>query len=214
MKPLATANNTATIFDCYIQDPVAAGSQQLVRIKRNGTTNNIELNYQSGGSLVANGRTDSSPWQAGSWGHYAVTFSNANTLVFYKNGVAIQFDVISDAGGSTPTNVTSHTFNTPIPVAARNCAFLFGGSLTGANDDFGGEVFNLGYWNTSLSAAEVAVLAATSKLDLAVNSGAYVSSAALQFNPKFASRDASTSYAVLPTQGLDAYRVFIGSTVP
>ena len=214
MKPLAAANNTATIFDCYLHDPVAGTARQLVRIKRTGTTNNIEMMYQSGGAAAANGRTDSTPWVAGSWAHYAVTFSSSKTMVFYKNGVAIQFDVITDAGGSTPSNVTSHTFNTPIPAAARNCAFLFGGSLTAANDDFGGEAFNIGYWNTALGAAEIPVLAATSKLDLALNSGAYVSSGSLQFNPRFASRDASASYVVLPTVGLDAYRVELGATVP
>jgi hypothetical protein len=214
MKPLASANTNATIFECYIQDPVSAGSQQLVRIRREGTTANLSLTYQSGGSVVAKATTDSSPWDAGNWAHYAVTFSSSKALVFYKAGSAIQFDVSTDSGGSTPSNVTSHTFNTAIPNAARNSAFLFGGSITATSDDFGGEVLNLGYWNKALAANEIAVLAGTSKLDLASNSGNYTSSSNLQFNPKFASRDASASRVVLPTLGLDAYDIRIGSTVP
>ena len=210
LKPIATANTNSTLFDCYVH----GANNNLVRVKRYSTTNNLEFLVQVGSSSVSVARTDSNPWAHGVWAHYAITFSAGRALSFYKSGALLQFDVVTDSGGSTPNNVTTHTFNTAIPSAPRNCAYLFGGSATASNDDYGGEALNFGYWNTALSAAEIAVLAGTSKLDLAANSGAYVSSSNLRFNPKFATRSGGLSYVVLPTVGLDAYSVEIGPTVP
>jgi hypothetical protein len=216
MDPLASGNADATFFTTWagIHGINNSGLGERVLLKRQGTSANFNFEYRSGGSFVAQARTDSTPWDNGAWNHYAVTFSAARTLVFYKNGVAIQFDVTTDTGGSTPANVTTHTYNTPIPVAPRNAGYFFGGSDVLGNDDFGGELFNMGYWNSGLSAAEIAVIAATSKLDLAVNTGAYVSAANLKINPKFSVLDASGSYGVLPAYGQDSYSIPVGPTVP
>ena len=213
MKPVNSANNNATFFQ------IGGGKQgspgvPSVRFQRRQNSSNFQFTYQSGGSLVAQARTDSNPWTHSAWNHYALTFSASNELKLYKNGVLLQFDVNTDTGGSTPNNVTSHTFNTAIPSAARPSCNLFGGSSNAGEDEFNGEVYNLGYWNDVLSAAELGVIVGDKDINLAANSGAYVSSSNLQFNLKFASRDATASYVVEPTQGMDCYRVPIGPSVP
>ena len=213
MKPLNAANSAATL--------IMVGGNKLgtpdvdgMKLNRRTTSNNLQFSYTSGGSVVATLRTDQGPWEHSVWNHYAITFSASNEVKLYKNGVLLRFDVITDTGGSTPTNVTSHTFNTAIPSAARPACNLFGGSSTASEDELGGEVYNVGYWNDVLTAAELGVIHGDPDLNLASNSGAYVSSGNLKFNVKFAFRDATASYVVRPTQGIDCYRIPIGASVP
>jgi hypothetical protein len=216
MDPLAAGNSSVPIFTTWagIHGINNSGIGERVLLKRQGTSTNFNFEYRSGGAFVAQARTDSAPWDNAAWNHYALTFSATRTLAFYKNGVAIQFDVTTDTGGSTPGNVTSHTYNTPIPVAPRNAGSFFGGSDVLGDDDFGGELFNMGYWNSGLTAPEIAVIAGDAKLDLAVNNGSYVSAADLKINPKFSVLDASGSYCVLPAYGQDSYSIPVGPTVP
>ena len=215
LKATAAGNSDAVLFSTWAggAPPPGAPTDPVVW-RKNAGTSNFRFEYQSGGGNVVRATTDQNPWNAGTWHHFAVSYTSARTLTMYKDGVLLRFDVNIDTGGTTPSNVTTHTFNTPIPAAARHAGYLFGGGPTKAHDSLGGEVFNGGYWDKGLIGAEIAVLAGDSKLDLAVNSGAYVSSSNLKFNPKFSVLDASGSYGVAPPYGLDSYSNPVGPSVP
>ena len=216
MDPLASGNSNSTFFTTWagIRGINNSGLGERVLLRRQGTANRLNFEYRSGGASVTEARTGVGYYDNTGWHHYALTFDASRTLSFYKDGIAASFDVLTDSGGSTPAGVTTHTFNTPIPVVPRNSGMFFGGSDVLGNDDFSGEIFNMGYWNSGLTGPEIAVIAGDSKLDLAVNTGAYVSAANLKINPKFSVLDASGSYGVLPAYGQDSYSIQVGPTVP
>jgi hypothetical protein len=92
-------------------------------------------------TLKAKATTDSTRLGAimsgGTMGYH---FLHSKRLRIYRDGNAIQFDVNTDTGGSTQSNVTSHTFNTSIPSLRSNRREfrMFGGDLkTDANDGLG-----------------------------------------------------------------------------
>ena len=203
-------NNNSTIFFSS-----QAGGTDAVIFRRNGTTDNVVFEYYVGTSVKAKVTTDSTPWADDTWVHYAVTFGSDKALIIYKNGAAIQFDVNNDVGGSTPANQVAHTFNTAIPNALRTNLSLFGGDLkTDGNDGLGGEVFNVGFWNEALTAAEIAVVDATPGIDLASNSGDYTSSANLVFNCKFDQTAADGTNIALTQLGLVNLDFVSGSSKP
>lgn len=211
IKSFSSATNAnATIFFSSLVD----GGSALI-FRRNSTTNNVIFEYYNGSNLRAKATTDSTPWSDGSWVHYGVTFSSSNRLRIYKNGSQIQFDVNTDTGGSTATNVTSHTFNTNIPNAARVDFRMFGGDLkTNANDGLTAEVFNIGFWNEELSQAEMSALYNNPGHDLSTTVGSYNSQSNLVFNCKFDQTAADGTNIALPDRGLVNRNFVSGSSKP
>ena len=203
-------NNSSTIFFSSQFD-----GKDAVIFRRNGTTNNVIFEYYDNTTLKGKVITDSTPWSDNNWVHYAVTFSSSKALAIYKNGSAIQFDVNTDAGGSTPGNQTGHTFNTSIPAAERKELRIFGGDLkTDANDGLAGEVFNIGFWNTALPANAITDIDATPALDLSSNSGNYTQAQNLIFNCKFDQTAADGTNIALAQKGLGNLGFISGSTKP
>lgn len=185
-----------------------------VIFRRNGTSDNVVFEYYAGASIRGKATTDSTPWSDGTWVHYGVTFSSSRTLRIYKNGAEIQFDVNTDNGGSTPSNVTSHQFNTSIPNSSRVDLRMFGGDLKSGNHGLTGEVFNVGFWNEAITTLEMTTLYNNPGHDLSTNIVGYGSSANLVFNCKFDQTAADGTNIALEDRGL-VNRYFIsGSTKP
>ena len=208
---VSATNSNSTMFFSSDLD-----GKDAVILRRSGTSDNIVFEYYTGNVIKGKATTDSTPWTDGAWVHYGLTFSDTEVLKIYKNGVEIQFDVNTDVGGSTPSNVTSHTFQTSIPNSNRVDFRMFGGDLkTAGNHGLTGEVFNIGFWNEAITTTEMNSLYNNPGHDLSTNiGGGYSSSANLLFNCKFDQTAADGTNIALIDRGL-ANRYFIsGSTKP
>lgn len=206
----SASNSNATIFFSSLID----GGSALI-FRRNVITDNVVFEYYNDNSLRGKVTTNSTPWSDGSWVHYGVTFSSSNRLRIYKNGNQIQFDVNTDTGGSTPTNVTSHTFNTNIPNAARVDFRMFGGDLrTSTNDGLTAEVFNIGFWNEELSQSEISALYNNPGHNLSTTTGSYNSQNNLVFNCKFDQTAADGTNIAFSDRGLVNRSFVSGSSKP
>ena len=212
IKPDSGATNaSSTIFFCSEPD----GDDAII-FRRSGTSNNLIFEYYNGTALRAKATTDSTPWSNNVWRHYAVTFSNLNTLIIYRDGNAIQFDVNTDTGGSTPSNVTSHTFNTSIPNSNDRREFrMFGGDLkTDANDGLTGEYFNIGFWNTALIPTALPVLYGNPDQDFKQSSGQYTAVNNLVFSCSFNQTAADGTNIAFEDRGITSRFLVSGSTKP
>jgi hypothetical protein len=212
IKPDSGAtNSSSTIFFCSDPD----GSDAII-FRRNGTTSNLIFEYYNGTTLKAKATTDSTPWSNNVWRHYALSFSDTNRLRIYRDGNAIQFDVNTDTGGSTQSNVTAHTFNTSIPVESNRREFrMFGGDLkTNGNDGLTGEYFNIGFWNEELEEPELAVLYSNSGIDFSQNLGDYGSAANLVFSCSFNQTAADGTNIAFQDRGITSRFLVSGSTKP
>jgi len=206
----AASNNNSTIF--FSSEP---DGDDAVTFRRSGLSDNLIFEYFSGTSTKGKVTTDSTPWTDGAWVHYALTFSNLNQLAIYKNGAAIQFDVNTDTGGSTPTNQTSHTFNTPIPSGDRLTFRMFGGDLKTPNfDGLTGEVFNIGFWNVALPSTAISVLYNNPDQDFKQSSGQYTEVNNLVFSCSFDQVAADGTNIAFTDRGITNRFFVSGSSKP
>ena len=204
-------NQNSTIFFCGQPD----GNDAII-FRRSGTTNNLIFEYYDGSTLRGKVTTDSTPWSNNVWRHYALSFSDAKRLRIYRDGNAIQFDVNTDSGGTTQSNVTAHTFNTSIPVESNRREFrMFGGDLkTDANDGLGGEFFNIGFWDEELDEPELAVLYSNPGINFTQSLGDYGSAANLVFSCSFDQTAADGTNIAFQDRGITSRFLVSGSTKP
>ena len=203
-------NNSSTIFFSSEQN-----GDDAVIFRRSGTTDNVIFEYYNNTSARGKATTDSTPWTDNVWVHYGITFSDTRMLRIYKNGQAIQFDVNTDTGGSTASNVTSHQFNTAISNASRREFRMFGGDLkTDSNDGLTGEVFNIGFFDEALDEPEIAAIYNLPDIDFSSDSGDFQSSANLVFSCKFDQVAADGSSIALTNRGLTNRFFISGSSKP
>ena len=212
IKPDSGATNTSsTIF--FSGQP--SGDDALI-FRRNGTTNNLIFEYYDGTTVKAKATTDSTPWSNDTWRHYAVTFSSSKLLRIYRDGSAIQFDVNTDSGGTTQSNVTSHTFNTSIPVESNRREFrMFGGDLkTNSNDGLTGEFFNIGFWDEALDEPELASIYGNPGINFTQSTGDYNSAANLVFSCSFDQVAADGTNIAFTDRGIVNRFLVSGSSKP
>jgi hypothetical protein len=165
--------------------------------------------------LKGKATTDTAPWSNNQWKHYALTFSDNETLTIFTNGNPQQIDVNTDTGGSTPSNILSHSFNTGIPNASRLDFRMFGGDLkTDSNDGLTGEFFNIGFWEEALTPIEIETIYSSSHIDFSINAGSYTSAQSLVFSCSFSQTAADGTNIALTRRGLVNQDLVSGSSKP
>jgi hypothetical protein len=211
IKPDGSAtNNTSTIF--FSSEP--DGNDAII-FRRNGTSSNLIFEYYQDATLKGKATTDTAPWSNNQWKHYALTFSDNETLTIFTNGNPQQIDVNTDTGGSTPSNILSHSFNTGIPNASRLDFRMFGGDLkTDSNDGLTGEFFNIGFWEEALTPIEIETIYSSSHIDFSINAGSYTSAQSLVFSCSFSQTAADGTNIALTRRGLVNQDLVSGSSKP
>lgn len=101
---------------------------------------------------------------SGNWTHYCVTFDgiNAAGMKVYENGVPLAMNTLNDTLTGDPTNT----------------AVLAIGSRSAGTDNFTGNIDEVSFWNSELSAAEVVEIygGGSPQFPISQDQGAYVSS--------------------------------------
>lgn len=104
---------------------------------------------------------------SGSWTHYCVTFdgTNAAGMKVYENGVSLTMNTLNDTLAGNPTNT----------------AVLAIGGRSNGSGNYTGNLDEVSYWTSELSAAEVIEIygGGTPQFPISQDSGNYVSSASL-----------------------------------